>query len=134
MLTYYIPQLLKCFAAFWLISLAIGYTAYRVNSERPASDPKKRNYHPFAILLAPFIFLFLAPLALVLFVLAALLYAVFILFFTLMLIAIRKPFLFVWWRRFSSYVGEPLLRIGTYLLTLPIRLIIPRAVQQPAPA
>jgi hypothetical protein len=134
MLTYYIPQLLKCFAAFWLISLAIGYTAYRVNSERPASDPKKRNYHPFAILLAPFIFLFFAPLALVLFVLAALLYAVFILFFTLMLIAIRKPFLFVWWRRFSSYVGEPLLRIGTYLLTLPIRLIIPRAVQQPAPA
>ena len=134
MLTYYIPQLLKCFAAFWLISLAIGYTAYRVNSERPASDPKKRNYHPFAILLAPFIFLFFAPLALVLFVLAALLYAVFILFFTLMLIAIRKPFLFVWWRRFSSYVGEPLLRIGTYLLTLPVRLIIPRAVQQPAPA
>ena len=134
MLTYYIPQLLKCFAAFWLISLAIGYTAYRVNSERPASDPKKRNYHPFAILLAPFIFLFFAPLALVLFVLAALLYAVFILFFTLMLIAIRKPFLFVWWRRFSSYVGEPLLRIGTYLLTLPIRLIIPRAVQQPAAA
>jgi uncharacterized membrane protein len=134
MLTYYIPQLLKCFAAFWLISLAIGYTAYRVNSERPASDPKKRNYHPFAILLAPFIFLFFAPLALVLFVLAALLYAVFILFFTLMLIAIRKPFLFVWWRRFSSSVGEPLLRIGTYLLTLPIRLIIPRAVQQPAPA
>jgi hypothetical protein len=134
MITYYIPQLLKCFAAFWLISLAIGYTAYRVNSERPASDPKKRNYHPFAILLAPFIFLFFAPLALVLFVLAALLYAVFILFFTLMLIAIRKPFLFVWWRRFSSYVGEPLLRVGTYLLTLPIRLIIPRAVQQPAPA
>ena len=134
MLTYYIPEVLKCFAAFWLISLAIGYTAYRVNSERPASDPKKRNYHPFAILLAPFIFLFFAPLALVLFVLAALLYAVFILFFTLMLIAIRKPFLFVWWRRFSSYVGEPLLRIGTYLLTLPIRLIVPRAVQQPAPA
>ncbi len=114
--------------------MAIGYTAYRVNSERPASDPKKRNYHPFAILLAPFIFLFFAPLALVLFVLAALLYAGFILFFTLMLIAIRKPFLFVWWRRFSSYVGEPLLRIGTYLLMLPIRLIIPRAVQQPAAA
>jgi uncharacterized membrane protein len=134
MLTYYIPEVLKCFAAFWLISLAIGYTAYRVNSERPVSDPKKRNYHPFAILLAPFIFLFFAPLALVLFVLAALLYAVFILFFTLMLIAIRKPFLFVWWRRFSSYVGEPLLGIGTYLLTLPVRLIIPRAVQQPAAA
>ena len=134
MLLYYIPELLKCFAVFWAISLAIGYTAYRVNSERPASDPKKRNYHPFAVLLAPFIFLFFAPLALVLFVLAALLYAGFILFFTLMLIAIRKPFLFVWWRRFSSSVGEPLLRLGTYLLTLPVRLIIPRAVQQPAAA
>ncbi len=134
MLIYYIPQLLKCFAAFWVISLAIGYTAYRVNLERPADDPRKRNYHPFAILLAPFIFLFFAPLALVLFVLAALLYAGFILFFTLMLIAIRKPFLFVWWRRFSSYVGEPLLRLGTYLLTLPIRLISPRAVQQTAAA
>ena len=134
MLLYYIPELLKCFAVFWAISLAIGYTAYRVNSERPASDPKKRNYHPFAVLLAPFIFLFFAPLALVLFVLAALLYAGFILFFTLMLIAIRKPFLFVWWRRFSSSVGEPLLRLGTYLFTLPVRLIIPRAVQQPATA
>jgi hypothetical protein len=134
MLRYYIPEVLKCFAAFWVISLAIGYTAFRVNSERPATDPKKRNYHPFAILLAPFIFLFFAPLALVLFVLAALLYAGFILFFTLMLIAIRKPFLFVWWRKFSSLVGEPLLRLGTYLLTLPIRLISPRAMQQPAAA
>ncbi len=134
MLLYYIPELLKCFAAFWAISLAIGYTAYRVNSERPASDPKKQNYHPFAVLLAPFIFLFFAPLGLVLFVLAALLYAGFILFFTLMLIAIRKPFLFVWWRKFSSYVGEPLLRLGTHLIMLPLRLISPRPVQQPATA
>ena len=134
MLLYHLNDVLKCFMAFWAISLAIGYTAYRVNSERPASDPKKRNYHPFAILLAPFIFLFFVPLALVLFVLAALLYAGFILFFTLMLIAIRKPFLFVWWRKFSSYVGEPLLRLGTYLIMLPLRLISPRPMQQPAAA
>jgi len=134
MLLYHLNDVLKCFVSFWAISLAIGFTAYRVNSQRPAGDPKKRNYHPFAVLLAPFVFLLFAPVALVLFVLSALLYAGFIIFFTLMLIAIRKPFLFIWWRKFSSFVGEPLLRLSTYLLMLPYRLISPRTLQQPATA
>lgn len=134
MLLYHLDDVLYCSLAFWGISLAIGFTAYRVNLQRAANDPKKRTLHPFAILLAPFVFLVFTPLAIVFILLAAILYAGFILLFAILLVGLRKPFIFVMWRRFSTFVGEPLLRISTYLIMLPIRLINPasRPVQQPA--
>ena len=132
MLLYHLDVVLKCFLAFWAIALAIAFTAYWVNSQRAAKDPKKRDYHPLAVVLAPIAFLFFAPLAIVLFILSAILYAGFILLFALMMVALRKPFLFILWRKFSTFVGEPLLRISTYLIMLPFRLINPRLVPQPA--
>jgi hypothetical protein len=132
MLLYHLDDVFTCFGAFWVLFLAIGFTAYQVNSRRPAKDPKKRNFHPFAVLLVPFAFLFFAPLAIVLFFLTAILYAGFILLFAILLLALRKPFILNWWMRFSTFVGEPLLRIGTYLIMLPFRLINPRPVQRPA--
>ena len=124
----------KCILSFFVIMLAIAFTAYRVNSRRAADDPKKRNYQPGAIVLAPFIFLVVAPLAIVAFILAAFLYAGFIIFFIIMLVAFRKPFLLVWWNKFATLVGEPLLRIGTYLIMLPIRLITPTPKTRPQTA
>lgn len=134
MLFYHLDDVAICIGVFWLFFLLIGFTAYQVNSNRPAKDPKKRNLHPFAILLAPFLFLVLAPLAVVLFFMAVILYAGFILLFVILLVGLRKPFLFAMWMKFSTFVGEPLLRIGTYLILLPFRLINPRLVQQTAAA
>jgi hypothetical protein len=134
MLQHHLDYVLYCSLAFWGISLAIGFTAYRVNEQRMADDPKKRNLHPFAILLAPFIFLFAVPVSIILLVLTVFLYAGFILLFALMLLALRRPFIFVLWRRFSTFIGEPLVRFSTYLIMLPVRLVNPRPVQQPAPA
>ena len=35
-----------------VVTACAGY-AYYVNSKRPDDDPKKRNYHPVAVILAP---------------------------------------------------------------------------------
>jgi hypothetical protein len=136
LLQYHLDDVLICFGAFWIFFLAVGFTAYQANSRRPAKDPKKRFYHPFAVLLAPFIFLVLAPSAIVLLFLAVILYGSFILVFALMLVALRRPFVIIWWMRFSTFFGEPLLRIGTYLIMLPFKLLKPPGGprQQPIPA
>jgi hypothetical protein len=122
--------------AFYAFVFAIAFTAYQINSRRMAQDPKKRFYHPLAVVLAPFIFFFCIPPAIALFILAAILYAVFLLFFVFMLVILRRPFLLIWWNKFATLVGEPLLRIGTYLIMLPFRLLNPPRSprQQPAAA
>jgi hypothetical protein len=135
MLLYHLDVVLYCILAFWGISLAIGYTAYQVNLRRPANDPKKRRIHPFSILAAPFVFIVLLVPGIVLFFLAVILYGAFIVMFAITLLALRRPFLFVLWRRFSTFVGEPLLRLSTYLIMLPFRFINPPpSGQQPAAA
>jgi hypothetical protein len=134
--TTYLDVTLKCLVAFYVFFFGVALTAYRINSRRAANDPKKRYYHPLAVALAPFIFLVCVPLGIALFILAALLYAVFLIFFVLLLVALRRPFLLIWWNKFAMLVGEPLLRIGTYLILLPFRLLssLLRPGRQPTPA
>jgi|GEM_PF-3029568 len=136
MLFYHLDVVLKCFLAFWAFALAIAFTAYTVNSRRATNDPKRRYYHPVAILLVPFIFLIVTPIAISLFILAAILYGGFLIFFALLLVTLRRPFLLIWWRKFATLAGEPLLKIGTYLILLPFRLLSPPRgpSQRPAPA
>lgn len=136
MLLYHLDVVLRCFLAFYLFVVAIALTAYRINLRRATNDPKKRYYHPLAIPLAPIIFIFCVPSAIVAFILAAILYAVFLIFFVLMLIVLRQSYLLVWWNKFATLVGEPLLRIGTYLIMLPFRILRPPRGpgQLPAPA
>jgi hypothetical protein len=136
MLYYHLDVVLKCFLAFWVFVTAIAYSAYKVNSHRTAENPKKRDFQPAAIVLAPIVFLIVVPLAISLFVFLAVLYGVFLIFFALLLVAFRRPFIFIWWNKFASWVGEPLLRTGTYLILLPFRLIRPPRGpgQQPVPA
>ena len=132
MLLSHLPEVFNCFVASFVFLLAVAYTAYRFNSRRDPKDPKKRNYHPVAIVLAPFLFPFVASLAISVFLLAAILYGVFLILFTILLVTIRKPFLFIWWNKFAVFVGEPLLKLGTYLIMIPIRLFSPspKATQQ----
>ena len=134
MLFYHLDVVLKCFLAFWLFITLIAFSAYQVNSRRMPGNPKKRDYQPAAIVLAPITFLVLTPLAILLFILLVVFYGVFLIFFAFLLITFRRPFIFILWNRFATWVGEPLLKIGTYLILLPFRLINPKLRQQPVPA
>jgi hypothetical protein len=108
------------FIIFLIIWLAAGYT-YIVNRNRSADDPKKEAYHPSAILVAPFTLPFFAAAALVVFVFRALLFALFLAVFTVLLVAFRKPFIFKLWDRFATAVGDPLLKANTALIGMAFR-------------
>lgn len=99
----------------FLLFACTGYT-YMVNLRRKADDPKKRTYHPFAILLAPVSVPLLLTFAAFVFILRALLFMGFLVIFTVLLVGLRKPFLFRWWHKFATKIGDPLLQIGTRLI------------------
>lgn len=109
-----------CTSIIWIILLVWAITAYAyfANTRRADSDPKKKVYNPFAILLAPFTLPLFMGLFIFIFVLSALLFALFILAFTIAVIFIRKPFIFVWLDKLARKIGEPLLQLNTYLLKL----------------
>ena len=100
-----------------LIFACAGY-AYRINAKRPDDDPKKKDFHPGAFFLAPFTWPFF-PLAFIfIFVLRILAYGLFLILFTIALIAIRKPFLFIWLVSIATYIGNKLLEANTFLIRI----------------
>ena len=101
-----------------LLMLVCAVYAYRVNAKRPDDDPKKRGFHPGAIFLAPITWpLFLFG-SISIFVIKALVYGVFLILFTIALLAFRKPFLFVWLDRIATYIGNKLLEANTFLIKI----------------
>ena len=122
-----------CCQNYFLFSLVIwaiaGYV-YHVNTQRPADDPQKRNYHPFAVFLAPITWPFLVIGAISIFILKALLYGVFLVLFTIAIIVIRKPFLIEWLKKIIMIIGKVLLEVNTRL----IRLVIGEWPSRPQPA
>jgi hypothetical protein len=114
--------------SYILISLLLWVSAryaYRVNSQLPDDNPKKKIYDPAAInlvlitwpvLLVGYLFSF-AGLA-VLFVIKAMLYGLFLILFTLALMFIRKPFLLIWLEKAARKIGEKLLAANTFLLRI----------------
>ena len=109
------------FQIYFLISLILwamaGY-AYRVNAKLPADDPKKRDFHPAAVFLAPITlpFFFLGMISI--FILKAVLYGVFLVLLTLALVVVRKPIIFVWLDKIAKKVGNILLEANTQLIKL----------------
>ena len=99
------------------ILACMSYT-YVVNLRRKADDPDKQDYHPFAIILAPFTLPFFLTLGIFVFIIRALLFAVFLAIFTILLVAIRKPFVFVLWHKFATKIGHPLLKVNTRLIKM----------------
>jgi hypothetical protein len=132
LLQYYLPEVLVCFGTFWILLFAIGLTAYQANARRPAKDPKKRYYHPGAIVLVPLLFPFYYTGLISLFIIGAILYGVFLLLFTILLFTMRKPYLLIGWYKLSTKIGDPLLKVGTYLIGLPFNGSDRRPIQQPA--
>lgn len=116
MLFYYLDSICKgALAIVFIIILCVTYT-FVANLYRDAKDPKKRDYHPLAIILAPLSLPLFLTLGIIVFVLRAVLFAGFISVFALLLIAVRKPFLFEWWHKFATKIGDPLLKLNTYLI------------------
>ena len=118
-----------CFFWFYIpISLVLfafmGY-AYRVNARRAADDPQKRDYHPLATLLFPTWPIWILVLF-SLFILRALAYGVFLVLFTVALVVIRKPFLFVWLEKAATVIGNKLMRANMLI----IRLFLPQPTNQ----
>jgi hypothetical protein len=94
-----------------------GY-AYYVNSKRPDDDPKKRNYHPVAVILAPITVPLFIFFSLSIFIMRVLTYGIFLILFTVALLVIRKPFLLVWLRKTATTIGDALLEANTLLIKL----------------
>jgi O-antigen ligase len=101
-----------------LIIIACTAYAYAVNARRPEDDPKKRSYEVGAIFLAPITFPLLITFALSVFVLRAILFAIYLGTLTIFMVFIRKPFLFAWLHKIAMRIGEPLLKINTTLIRL----------------
>ncbi len=111
---------LVCKGLLWIMLFLFacaGY-AYRINARRPTEDPKKRNFHPAAIFVAPItvpVFIFAR---ITLFAIRVLLYGIFLMLFTVGLVVIRKPFLFIWLDKMATKVGTMLLEANTLLIRL----------------
>jgi hypothetical protein len=99
--------------------------AYRVNARRSANDPLKRDHHPLAVVLFPIWPVWIAVM-ISLFILRALAYGVFLILFTVALIVIRKPFIFIWLEKVALNVGNKLLRANMLI----VRLFFPKPVPQ----
>lgn len=113
---YYSNQLCIGFLLFELCLFAFARYAYRVNAHRSANDPKKRDFHPGAIFLAPFTWpLFLAA-YITIFIIKAILYGVFLILFTIALLVIRKPFPLKWLDKIATVIGNKLLEANTFLI------------------
>lgn len=123
---------LDCLFDYILLSLlfwAFAGHAYRVNQRLPESDPKKREFHqtavhltlitwPFIIFAGVIYYSLLAVGLIVLFIIKALLYGVFLILFTIALIFIRKPFFLIWLEKVARMVGGMLLKANTALIKL----------------
>lgn len=106
-----------------------GY-AYRVNARRQPDDPLKRDFHPLAIFLAPITWpLFLLTFISLLLV-RAVLYGVFLILFTIALLAFRKPFLLIWLDKIATRVGNKLLTANTLL----IQIVFGKPIKYPQPS
>ena len=118
MLLYHLDSIWKCTLLLMLFIFACAGYAYRINAKRTAEDPKKRDFHPVAIFLAPFTWPFFLFAFLFIFVLRVLVYGLFLILFTIALVAIRKPFLFIWLDSIATYIGNKLLEANTFLIRI----------------
>jgi hypothetical protein len=109
---------------FWTINCVIiqafiifsAFYAYRTNAKRAPDDPEKKDYPPYAPWLAPIILPLLILFNIPVFILFALAFGFFLVFFPFALLLFRKPFLIKWILKQALKVGNWVLRINSKLL------------------
>ena len=116
MLFYYLNE--TCTGVILLMALVTvcALYAYRVDSRRRNDDPKKKNYHPLAILFAPITCPILLVLIVSLFFLRVAVYGIYMVLFILALIFVRKPFILDALRKLATGIGDRLLEANTILI------------------
>lgn len=114
---------LCCNGVLLLIAIVIvcALYAYHVDSKRPDDDPKKKNYHPLAILLAPITFPLFVVFYISIFILRVITYGVFMVLFIAAMIFLRKPFILEWLKKNAMTIGDLLLEANTLLIRLFLR-------------
>ena len=109
---YCCPGLLLLSLIFWALA---GY-AFRVNAKRAADDPKKKDFQPAAVFLAPLTWplLFLVWLSLLL--IKTLVYGVFLVLFTIALFGYQDSGMPDWLTEKLTRIGSKLLEANTFLM------------------
>lgn len=100
------------------IVTACAMYAYYVDSKRPDDDPKKKNYHPLAILLAPITLPLFIVFYTSIFILRVITYGVFMVLFIAAMLFIRKPFILEWLKKNAAIIGDLLMEANTFLIRL----------------
>ena len=121
MLLYHVRELCNGTLLLMLLVMTCAGYSYYVNSKRPDHDPKKRNFHPIAIILAPVTFPLFIIFSLSIFLIRVLIYGAFMILLTFALLVIRKPFLVIWLRKTAVTCGNVLLETNTLLIKLFLR-------------
>lgn len=121
MLLYHLDWLCNGILGLMLFAWVCAAYAYVVNSRRLASDPQKRDFYLAAVFLAPITFIPLLLGIILLFIVRALFYCLFLIVFIFALIVIRNAFLLKWLHRTATYIGDKLLEANTLLIKLFLR-------------
>jgi hypothetical protein len=118
MLFYYSNYLCYSFLLITLIFYVCAGYAYRVNAQRAADHPEKRNIPLAAVLLGPIIWPVLLFGVISLFLIKALVYSIFLVLFAIALLVIRKPFLINWLKKSAVWIGDRLLGANIFLMKI----------------
>jgi uncharacterized membrane protein len=101
-----------------VVATAFAVFAYYVDSKRPDDDPKKKNYHPLAVLLVPITLPLFIVFSVSIFILRVAAYGLFMLFFIFALIFIRKPFITEGLQKTATGLGDRLMDANTFIVRL----------------
>jgi hypothetical protein len=116
MLFYYLDYVCYGSLVFIIVIVACAWLAYSVNARRAVDDPKKRNFSPQAIILAPITLPFLMLGFISMFVLRVLLFGFTLILFTIALIGVRETLILPWFLKKLISFGNRLLEVNTLLI------------------
>jgi hypothetical protein len=102
--------------------------SYLANAKRKTDDPLKRDFHPLAILIAPFTLPLFAVGLIVLMIVKAFLYGAILIILTVLLIFYRKPTSPTWLEELITKIGNALLEANTLLIRLFLRPLAGRPI------
>ncbi len=121
MLFNFVDQIGKGILLLMLLAWVCAGYAYFVNSRRLPDDPKKKDYYLGAVFLTPITLIPFLIGFILLFIVRALFYGVFLLLFIFALIVIRNAFLLKWLHKTATYIGDKLLETNTLLIKIFLR-------------
>ena len=99
-----------------VVATAFAVFAYYVDSKRPADDPKKKNYHPLAVLLVPITLPLLIVFSVSIFILRVAAYGIFMLLFIFALLFIREPVIVESLQKNATSIGDRLMEANTFIV------------------